>query len=83
MDENYEDFIQFNPMGEIEPKLYFKGDRGWNDVNWISIDYCPFCGEKIDCVEVKRVRIERKKEIVTKKVCKTISEYEVEIPKDD
>lgn len=48
----------------------------YGDSTEMFISYCPFCGEKIECIEAKRVAIKYKKRRKTR----TVEEaYEVEV----
>ena len=51
---------------------------GYDEYN---IDYCPWCGEKIECIEDKRVLIKKKKKVVKVPAHEKVveKEYEVEI----
>jgi Zn-finger nucleic acid-binding protein len=51
--------------------------QGYEEPDYVEIDYCPFCGIKIEYKEVNKVKIKRKKEKVTIERCKTIEEKEV------
>lgn len=42
----------------------------------IPIMYCPFCGAKIECVEIKRVKLITHEKQVSKTGCETITETE-------
>lgn len=42
----------------------------------IPIKYCPFCGGKIECIEIKRVKQVTHEKQVPKTGCETISETE-------
>lgn len=80
MEQLFMDGIKWNGdnMYGGTPSLVI-GFQGWDEPDYADIDYCPWCGEKMEYVEVKRFMIERKKEKVVKEVCETVKKELKEI----
>jgi len=65
MHEAFDDYIKFGGSYDDTPKLHIQ-EKGWEgDVSYHPIDFCPFCGQRIECVEVLRTRIVRTPKVVT------------------
>lgn len=70
-DEYYMGFGEYDGTLNQEPKVCLY-TRKWDCEYEMPVDYCPFCGKKIQCQSVKTVKeIEQKKEI-TKTITETI-----------
>jgi hypothetical protein len=46
----------------------------YGDSYWDNIDYCPWCGEKINPIEQDKFKLIREKHYEMQKVCTTINE---------
>lgn len=81
-----EQLVQFSPEGAEEPSLHLlltdgeDTDYDYERVTLRPITYCPFCAEKVECAEVKRVRQVKK---VVEKMVEEASYTEVELPLEE
>lgn len=71
-----EGFAPFEPTVQVINRV-----GGWDGVEYepFSINYCPFCGTHIDCVEAKQVKIIKKEKVVVQTVNRVVEEEE-EVP---
>ena len=50
---DYDGHFKFAPEFNEEPKIYGEF-QGWGNAHYLPIDFCPFCGKPITCVEVEK-----------------------------
>ena len=77
MKDNSE-YVSYNPDNG---KLSLRFDEEWcNEADWVDIEYCPWCGEKIVVEVVKRTKIVQKfkKKTITKNICEFVGQEEVD-----
>lgn len=75
--KNNDEYVSYNQdNGKLNLKFY---EEWCDEPDWVDIDYCPWCGEKIEVEVVKHTKIVQKfkKKTITKDVCEFVGQEEI------